>query len=84
MAFLSARIRGNSYLQRKVFILPIVDFNGDGVVDIADVGIMIEHWYTDDSLCDIRPYLWGDGIVDAQDLKVLAKHMVKGRTGSIG
>ena len=56
-------------------ILPIVDFNADGVVDIADVGIMIEHWYTDDPLCDIGPFPWGDGFVDAQDLMVLAEHM---------
>jgi len=56
-------------------IIPIVDFNGDGVVDIVDVGIMIEHWYTDYSLCDIGPMPWGDGFVDAQDLIVLAEHM---------
>jgi hypothetical protein len=56
-------------------ILPIVDFNGDGTVDIADVFIMLEHWHTDYSLCDIGPMPWGDGIVDAQDLIVLAEHM---------
>ncbi|MBN2314080.1 MAG: protein kinase [Sedimentisphaerales bacterium] len=56
-------------------ITPIIDFNCDGVVDIADVGIMIEHWYMDYSLCDIGPMPWGDGIVDAQDLKVLAEHL---------
>ena len=56
-------------------IIPIVDFNGDGVVDIADVFIMLEHWQTDYSLCDIGPMPWGDGIVDAQDLIVLAEHI---------
>jgi hypothetical protein len=61
----------------KAPILPIVDFNGDGFLDIADVGIMLEHWLTDDPLCDIGPFPWGDGIVDAQDLKVLAEHMVE-------
>ena len=60
----------------KAPILPIVDFNADGVVDIADVGIMLEHWYTDYALCDIGPFPWGDGIVDAQDLIVLAEYMV--------
>jgi len=56
-------------------IVPVVDFNADGKVDIADVFIMLEHWLTDYSLCDIGPYAWGDGIVDAQDLIVLAEHM---------
>jgi serine/threonine protein kinase/Tol biopolymer transport system component len=56
-------------------IKPVLDFNNDGVVDIVDVGIMIEHWYTDYSLCDIGPFPWGDGFVDAQDLIVLAEHL---------
>ncbi len=56
-------------------IIPIVDFNGDGVVDIADVFIMLEHWLTDHPLCDIGPMPWGDGFVDAQDLIVLAEHI---------
>jgi serine/threonine protein kinase/Tol biopolymer transport system component len=59
----------------KAPILPVCDFNADGKVDIADVFIMLEHWLTDYSLCDIGPYAWGDGIVDAQDLIVLAEHM---------
>jgi len=54
---------------------PVCDFNSDGVVDIVDVGIMIEHWYTNDPLCDIGPMPWGDGFVDSQDLMVLAEHM---------
>ena len=56
-------------------IIPVCDFNSDGVVDITDVFIMLEHWHTDYSLCDIGPMPWGDGIVDAQDLIVLAEHM---------
>ena len=56
-------------------IIPVCDFNSDGVVDIADVFIMLEHWHTDYSLCDIGPMPWGDGFVDAQDLIVLAEHM---------
>ena len=66
---------GSTFTQWKAPILPVVDFNADGKVDIADVGIMIEHWHTDYSLCDIGPYAWGDGIVDAQDLIVLAEYM---------
>jgi len=56
-------------------ILPIIDFNGDGIVDAADMCIMVGHWGTDEPLCDIGPMPWGDGIVDVQDLIVLAEHL---------
>jgi hypothetical protein len=56
-------------------IIPIVDFNGDGIVDAADVCIMVENWYTDYPLCDIGPMPWGDGIVDVKDLVLLAEHL---------
>jgi hypothetical protein len=56
-------------------ILPIVDFNGDRIVDSADMCIMVDHWGTDEPLCDIGPMPWGDGIVDVQDLIVLAEHL---------
>jgi hypothetical protein len=54
---------------------PVVDFNGDGVVDSADISIMVDYWGTDEPLCDIGPTPWGDGIVDAEDLKVLADYL---------
>ena len=56
-------------------IIPIVDFNGDGIVDSLDMCIMIDHWGEDYSLCDIGPMPWGDGVVDIEDLKVLAEHL---------
>jgi hypothetical protein len=56
-------------------IIPIVDFNGDGVVDATDMCIMIDHWGENYSLCDIGPTPLGDGIVDVEDLKVLAEHL---------
>ncbi|HUU20850.1 MAG TPA: LamG-like jellyroll fold domain-containing protein [Sedimentisphaerales bacterium] len=56
-------------------ILPVVDLNGDRVVDSADMCIMVDHWGTDDPLCDIGPTPLGDGIVDVQDLIVLAEHL---------
>jgi len=56
-------------------ITPIVDLNNDGIVDAADMCIMIDHWGTDQPLCDIGPMPWGDGIVDVQDLIVLAEHL---------
>ena len=56
-------------------IIPIVDFNSDGIVDAADMCIMVDCWGTDEPLCDIGPMPWGDGIVDVQDLIVLAEHL---------
>ena len=56
-------------------IIPIVDLNGDGIVDSADMCIIVDNWGTDNSLCDIGPMPWGDGIVDVQDLIVIAEHL---------
>ncbi len=56
-------------------IIPIVDLNSDGIVDAADVCIMVDYWGTDEPLCDIGPMPWGDGVVDVQDLIVLADHL---------
>jgi len=56
-------------------IIPIVDLNGDGIVDAADMCIVVDNWGTDNKLCDIGPMPWGDGIVDVQDLIVLAEHL---------
>jgi hypothetical protein len=56
-------------------IIPIVDLNGDGVVDATDMCIMIDHWGKNYSLCDIGPRPLGDGVVDVEDLKVLAEHL---------
>ncbi len=56
-------------------IIPIVDFNADGIVDAADMCIMVDYWGTDESLCDIGPMPWGDGIVDVEDLKVLTEYL---------
>ena len=59
----------------KEAVIPIVDFNGDGIVDAADMCMMVDYWGTDTPLCDIGPMPWGDGIVDVQDLIVLAEHL---------
>jgi len=56
-------------------ILPIVDLNGDGIVDADDMCIMVDHWGTDEAICDIGPMPWGDGVVDVQDLVILAAHL---------
>lgn len=62
----------------RVSIEPVVDLNGDGIVDAADMCIIVDHWGTDEPLCDIGPMPWGDGIVDVQDLIVLAEHLFEG------
>ena len=49
----------------------------DGIVDATDMCIMVDHWGTDNSLCDIGPKPLGDGIVDVQDLIVLAEYLTK-------
>ena len=57
-------------------IIPIVDLNRDGIIDSADMRIMVDHWGTDNSLCDIGPMPWGDGIVDVEDLKVISEYLL--------
>ncbi|MHC4175227.1 MAG: LamG-like jellyroll fold domain-containing protein, partial [Planctomycetota bacterium] len=59
----------------QVPILPLVDLNGDGIVDSADMCIMVDHWGENYPLCDIGPMPWGDGIVDVEDLVVVAEHL---------
>jgi hypothetical protein len=66
-----------AYLRNKAkeAFIPIVDLNGDGIVSDTDICIMIDHWRTDYTWCDIGPMPWGDGIVDVQDLVVLSEHL---------
>jgi Tol biopolymer transport system component len=59
----------------KAPIIPIVDLNADGIIDAADMCIMVDNWGTDNSLCDIGPTPFGDGVVDVEDLIVLAEHL---------
>ena len=74
--FCSNRLGGSgSHDLWQVSIEPVVDFNGDAIVDSADMCIMVDNWGTDTSLCDIGPTPLGDGIVDVQDLIVLAEHL---------
>ncbi|MFC1795382.1 LamG-like jellyroll fold domain-containing protein [Planctomycetota bacterium] len=56
-------------------ITPTVDLNVDGIVDSADMCIMVDHWGENYPLCDIGPTPLGDGVVDIQDLIVLAEHL---------
>jgi hypothetical protein len=58
----------------QINFIPIVDFNSDEIVDIADLVALIEHWGQEDPLCDIGPLPLGDGIVDEADLEVFMTH----------
>ena len=66
-------VGGQDLWQAK--ILPVVDFNGDGIVDSVDVCMMLDFWHTDEPLYDIAPMPFGDGIVDVKDLVLLAEHL---------
>ncbi|MCP4263152.1 MAG: hypothetical protein GY774_37435 [Planctomycetes bacterium] len=66
---------GGAFKIYGITISPVVDFNSDGIVDSADMCIIVDNWGTDEPLCDIGPMPWGDGIVDVQDLIVLAEHL---------
>jgi len=61
----------------QVPILPIVDFNADGKVDLVDLVMLIDNWGTNKTLCDIGPMPWGDGQVDIEDLKVFMTYYEK-------
>ncbi|MCX5646933.1 MAG: LamG domain-containing protein [Phycisphaerae bacterium] len=55
-------------------IVPIVDFNGDGKVDMTDLLRLIEHWGQNEPAFDIAPPPFGDGLADAKDLEVLMSY----------
>ena len=61
----------NFFKNYKLVVPPVVDFNGDGIVDIKDILRLIQSWGQDDPMVDIAPLLFGDGVVDALDLELL-------------
>jgi len=61
----------------QVKFIPIVDFNADEIIDIADLVLLIEHWGEENSLYDIGPLPLGDGIVNEADLEVLMSHWLQ-------
>ncbi len=58
----------------EVPVMLILDFNGDGIVDIGDLLLLIEFWGQDNSMADIGPAPWGDGVVDVADLEILLSY----------
>ena len=51
------------------------DLNQDGMVDAADMCLIVDHWGENYRLCDIGPAPFGDNIIDTQDLVVLAEYL---------
>ncbi|UCC99568.1 MAG: PD40 domain-containing protein, partial [Phycisphaerales bacterium] len=64
-----------SYDLWQVPMTPIVDLNGDSIVDALDMCVLVDHWGQNEPSCDIAPGPFGDGIIDVQDLVVLAEHL---------
>ncbi|MCP4256533.1 MAG: hypothetical protein GY774_03290 [Planctomycetes bacterium] len=62
------------YVEVHEPILTSPDFNGDEIVDIDDLIILIEHWGLDEPTLDIAPPPFSDGIVDVLDLEVLMSY----------
>ncbi len=54
-------------------IFPVVDFNGDGVVDFKDFALLARWWRQSRLAVDIGPTPLGDGHVDPRDLTILAQ-----------
>ncbi len=61
----------------QVSVIPIVDFNGDGIVDLKDFSKLAQYWGHDESSVDVGPMPWGDATVDIQDVAVLAGYWLK-------
>ncbi len=61
----------------EVPVVLILDFNGDGMIEIGDLLVLIESWGQDNSMADIGPAPWSDGIVDAADLEILMSYWGK-------
>ena len=54
-------------------IIPVVDLNGGGIVNLKDFSKLAQYWGQNESSVDIAPPI-GDGTVDFQDLAVFAEY----------
>ena len=57
----------------QVSIELVVDFNGDGKVDLKDFSKLAQHWAQNETSCDIAPPPLGDSMVDIKDVATLAE-----------
>ena len=58
----------------QVPLVPVVDFDGNGQVDVGDFARLAQYWCRNESSVDIGPAPFGDGKVDVKDLAVLAEY----------
>ena len=58
-------------------ILPVVDFNGDGIVDLKDFSRLAQYWGQNRRSVDMGPTPLGDGTVDIQDVAALAEYWLE-------
>jgi len=63
----------NFFKNYKLITDPVVDFNGDGIVNIEDLLRLIQSWGQDDPMVDIAP-TFSDGVVDVLDLEALMSY----------
>jgi len=66
---------GAKLMAEAIFPLSTPDLNEDGIVNAADMCIIIDHWGENYPLCDVSPAPFGDGIIDVQDLVVLSEYL---------
>ncbi|MCL5006974.1 MAG: dockerin type I domain-containing protein, partial [Patescibacteria group bacterium] len=69
---------GSAFSLQKVFyvtslLVPQVDFNNDGVVDIRDWSIFLSRWLSPDPKVRALDDLNGDGKVDVQDFSIFVR-----------
>lgn len=63
-----------SYDIWQVSITALVDFNGDGIVNLRDFARLAQCWKQNQAAVDIGPTPLGDGTIDYRDLAVFAEH----------
>ncbi|OHB63801.1 MAG: hypothetical protein A2168_07105 [Planctomycetes bacterium RBG_13_50_24] len=66
---------GAKLMAEAIFPLSTPNFNEDGIVNAADICIIIDHWGENYFLCDVGPAPFGDDIIDVQDLVVLSEYL---------
>jgi acyl-CoA thioesterase-1 len=66
---------GARLMAEAIFPLSTPDLNEDGIVNAADMCIIIDHWGENYFLYDVGPAPFGDDIIDVQDLVLLSEYL---------
>ncbi len=66
---------GARLMAEAIFPLSTPDLNEDGIVDAADMCIIVDHWGENYPFCDVGPAPFGDDIIDVWDLIVLSEYL---------